>query len=202
MIAMKEEARGRRKLECLCAFCREPAPSSEEIIKRIKRLLEVNNAYAFHQLAGYYSKGDRGVPQNFVKANELYLRAGELGCAEAYCSLGYSYDTGRSVEIDKKKAKRYCELAALNGSVNARHNLGCVEGKAGNNTRAFKHFLLAARAGYKDSLDQVKVGFVHGIVTKDEYENALRAYQSRQDLMKSDDRDKARAHINDGVMRV
>ena len=63
-----------------------------------------------------------------------------------------------------------------------------------------KHFILAARAGDKDSLDVVKKRFMEGFVTKDEYANTLRAYQSRQDEMKSDERDKARAHINNGVI--
>ena len=61
-----------------------------------------------------------------------------------------------------------------------------------------KHFIIAANAGYKKSLDKVKGGYMKGCVTKDEYANTLRAYQSREDEMKSDERDKARAHINIG----
>ena len=91
--------------------------------------------------------------------------------------------------MDKKKAKHYYELAAMNGSVNARHNLGCVEGQAGNIDRACKHFILSARAGDKLSLDNVKTCFMKGIITKDEYANTLRAYQRRHDEMKSGDRD-------------
>ena len=142
------------------------------------------------------------MPQHWSKANELLLRAGELGCHKAYYNLGHSYYHGRGMEVDKKKAKYFYELAAMNGDIYARQHLGCIEGKAGNHHRAKKHFILAARSGDKDSLDNVKTGFMHGIVTKDEYENALRAYQSRQDLMKSDDRDKVWAHIKDGVMMV
>ena len=41
-------------------------------------------------------------------------------------------------------------------------------------------------------MDNVKASFVHGIVTKDEYENTLRAYHKIHDEMKSDMRDKAR----------
>ena len=93
--------------------------------------------------------------------------------------------------MDKKKAKYYYELAAINGSVEARHNLGCLEGNSGNINRAKKHYILAARAGHKQSLDMVKEGFMRGIVTKDEYANTLRAYQQQRDEMKSDDRDKA-----------
>ena len=67
-----------------------------------------------------------------------------------------------------------------------------MEGNVGNNHRAKKHFIIAAKAGFKDSLDQVKIGFMKGIITKDEYANTLRVYQQRHDEMKSDDRDKAK----------
>ena len=55
----------------------------------------------------------------------------------------------------------------MDGDVKARHNLGCMEGSAGNEHRAMKHFLLAARAGYKQSLECVKLGFLKGLVTKE-----------------------------------
>ena len=199
---MNEEARERGKIG-LCAFCREPSPrSEEEIIKRIKKLMEADNAQAFHQLAGCYEHGITGMPLDITKANELYLGAGELGCAKAYCILGSSYYNGRGVEMDKKKAKYYYELAAMNGNAQARHNLGITEGKAGNYHRAYKHFILAAKAGFKESLERVKEGFMHGVITKDEYANTLRAYQQQHDEMKSDDRDRAPAHIINGVMRL
>jgi len=54
---------------------------------------------------------------------------------------------------------------------------------------------IAAKAGSKDSLDQVKNGFMQGIVTKDEYANTLRAHQKIQDEIKSDARDKAAAQL-------
>ena len=106
------------------------------------------------------------MPQDWAKANELLLKAGELGCAEAYFRLGYSFSNGMGVETDKKKAKHYYEIAAMKGNVKARHNLGCIEGNAGNHQRAFKHFILAARAGGKNSLDRVKKGFMDGDVQK------------------------------------
>ena len=186
------EARGRGKID-LCAFCREPNPSSDdERVKRTKMLMEVNNADAFYQLAGYHLWGTWGMPQDITKAIELWLRAGQLGCAKGYYNLGNAYNGGRGVEVDKERAKYYWELAAMGGDVYARHNLGCVEKEAGNYDRAFKHFILAANAGLKLSLDKVKVGYMMGYLTKDEYANTLRAYQKIHDEMKSDDRDKAR----------
>ena len=185
-----EEARGRGK--GLCAFCRKPYLTYEEGIKQVKKLKEADNAYAFYTHGGYYAHADMGLPQDYEKANELWLRAGELGCAQAYSNLGNSYyDSGKGVEVDRKKAKHYWELAAMKGDVNARHNLGCLEEDAGDDCRAYKHFILSARAGYNKSLNVIKDGFMKGIITKDEYANTLRAHQKRHDEMKSDDRGKA-----------
>ena len=75
------------------------------------------------------------MPQNRAKANELYQKAGELGCAEACFNLGNAYDNGRGVEIDKQKARHYCEIAATHGCVHARYNLGNNEYRTGNNQR-------------------------------------------------------------------
>ena len=110
----------------MCAFCRTLRPSSEEEgIKRIMNLIEKGNADAFCTLAGCYADGIMGVPQSWAKANELLLKAGEVGCAEAYFKLGCSFHFGRGVEIDKKKAVHYYELAAaaIIGDVDARNNL-------------------------------------------------------------------------------
>ena len=131
------------------------------------------------------------MPQDFAKATELYLRAGELGCAEAYFNLGVAYYNGRGVEVNIRKSQHYYELAAMNGNVKARFNIGGMEFNAGNYHQAKKHFIIAARAGDKDSLDNVKKGYTNGIVTKDEYESTLCAYQQRHDEMKSDDRERA-----------
>ena len=181
----------------ICAFCRTLHPSSgEESVKRIMKLMEKGNADAYYMLAGYYAEGTMGMPQNRAKANELWLKSGELGCAEAYYNLGNAYDNGRGVEVDEEKAKHYWELAAMNGSVNARHNLGCSEGQAGNFLRALKHVILGARAGHEEALVAVKDGYKHGFVTKDEYANTLRAHQKSQDEMKSEARDKAEAYRN------
>jgi hypothetical protein len=189
IFAMKETG---RKNMTLCPFCKTPPPWTEaENVERIKKLMEKGNANAFFTLAGCYSKGISGVPQNWAKANELLLKAGELGSAEAYNDLGYSYYNGDGVAVDMKKAKHYYELAAMGGSVPARYNLGANEYEAGNYQRAYKHCIIAASMGDDDSLKAVKSGYMDGHVTKDQYTNTLREYQKSQDEMKSDMRDKA-----------
>ena len=181
----------------LCAYCRiPPARSAVEEVRRLKKLMEKGNADAYYQFASFYAHGIEGLPQDRAKANELFLKAGELGCADAYYNLGRSYERGMGVDIDTEKAKHYYELAAMNGDAAARHNLGILEGQTGNDQRVKKHFLLAARAGHKGSLENIKQGFMNGLVTKEEYANTLREYQKSQDEMKSEARDKARAFCN------
>ena len=131
------------------------------------------------------------MPQDRAKSKELLLKVGELGCAQAYHNLGNAYQNGSGVELDMKKAFYYYELAAMNGSVNARHNLGGIEYNSGNKVRAMKHFIMAAKAGLKFSLDMIKYGYEKGYVTKDEYANTRRAYQQQQEETTSDERNKA-----------
>ena len=187
-MAMEDIKKGKKKEEIdMCPFCRTLRPSSdEEGIERLKRQMEKGNADAIYNFAVYYARGTNGMPQDWVKANELYLKAGEFGCSMAYHNLGNSYAIGRGVEVDNEKAKHYIELAAMMGYVRARHYLGCVEEGAGNHQRAYKHFIISARAGDNESLDKVKQGFRSGYVTKDEFESTLRAYHEIQTEMKSD----------------
>ena len=178
----------------LCPFCRKPQP--EEDTKHVKKLMDKGNAYAYSILGSCYHDGVSGVqqdwhPQDYQKANELFLKAGELGCADGYFNLGQAFRFGRGVEVNNKKAKHYYELAAMNGHIDARHKLGVVEAQECNNHRAMKHFIIAAKAGRDKSLAVVLKGIMHGDVTKEEYAHTLRAYQKRQQEIKSDEREKA-----------
>ena len=99
------------------------------------------------------------------------------------------------VDVDKKKAKYYYELAAVEGFVSGRTNLAIAEGRSGNTNRAVKHFMIAVRGGSNVALDLIKQlsSVAYGYVTKDDYANALRAYQKYLDEVKSDQRDQAAA---------
>ena len=114
----------------LCPFCRTPAHDTDrELIERINNRVKGDDINAICSLGGFYRDGIRGLPQDYEKAMELWHRAGELGCATSYYSISRAYYRGEGVERDMKKAKHYCELAAIGGSVEARHNLGCLKGR-------------------------------------------------------------------------
>jgi TPR repeat protein len=172
--------------EKLCAVCKTPEEANnskgdEVYMKRLKEHADMGNAQAIFMIGLEYSREG-----NMSKAHELWLKAGKLGCSEAYSVLANSmnpindeYNEGGvnkrlGVKIDMKKAQYYYELAAIMGDVQARYFLGLLEGRATNNVdaegytfkaletkfrhreRAVKHFELAARAGHEAAMDRIK----------------------------------------------
>ena len=179
----------------LCPFCRAPAPTSDdENNRRVKKRIELGDAQAMYELGCDYSQGLHGLTQNMEKALELWHRAGELGKAAGYHNIGCEYINGEGVERDEKKAIHYWELAAMNGSALSRFNLGNSEIRAGNMNRALKHYMIAVGVGDDSSMKTIQEMYKHGYATKDDYVQALKAYQAYLDDIKSDDRDKAAAY--------
>ena len=162
-------------------------------MKREKKRVMLDDPIAIYNLGVYYFNGTHGFPQDHTKALELFHRAGKLGCADAYHTIGIAYDFGRGVEIDKEKANHYYELAAMMGNEKARHNLGLIEVHQGNMDRAIKHYTLAARSGYSNSLMAIQELYSRGHATKEDYMKALQSYQAYLGEIKSDQRDKAAA---------
>ena len=73
----------------------------------------------------------------------------------------------------------------------ARFNLGVHEWRGRRKERSAKHFVIAAKLGYDNSLETVKKGFMAGVVSKDDYAAALRGHQAAVDATKSEQRDAA-----------
>ena len=122
--------------------------SYDEYVERLKKRAEQpNDAEAIYQI-GCYNRGDRGFRQDYLKANELWLRALSL-----LITIATSYCDGEGVEMDTKKAKHYYKLAAIGGNVDARYNLGGFEGNTGNMNRAMKHWMISAGGGDDGSIE-------------------------------------------------
>ena len=175
----------------------DPDYLDEETIKRTLKRVEANDPIAIFNRGMYYREGLFGFPQDYDKALELFYRSGELGYAEAYGSIGNSYDCGYGVGVDKKKAKHYYELAAIAGSVISRHNLGVKELNAGNFERALKHHMIAVRSGDTDSLTIIKDLYSDGLSSKEDYTKALQSYRTYLQEIKNEQRDKAAAFSED-----
>ena len=173
-------------LEHRCAFCREPAPkSSEEHNKRIMdRIKKHSDPAAMTQMGKkLYNEGD------FGKSLEYYAKAAELGDVAAHFCLGNVYYQGLGVEKDEKKALPHLEQAAIGGHPDARGLLAILEEKNGRLDRAAKHLIIAANLGDDMSLKLIKALFVDGIVSKEDYADALRGYQTAVNETKSAERE-------------
>ena len=177
-----------------CALCRVPIHCSDkDMLKRYHNRMDLNDADAYLQLGLAYGNGDMDLPQDINKANELLLKAAELGSCNAHALIATAYMKGDGVEKDMSIAIRHWNLAAIGGHEVARYNLGVCEYDEGNVERSYKHFMIAARSGHDDALKEVGEGYKDGHVTKDKYMNTLRAYQVSCDDMKSKQRDIAAA---------
>ena len=173
-----------------CPFCRTPPPASDkEVIKRLEKRMEVGDDYAFFSMGNYYYAGECGLPQDSAKAIEFWRKAGKFG----HNNIGLAYYSGEGVERDAKMATHYHELAAMEGNVTARHNLGVDEYIAGNYDRALKHLLIAVRGGFTLSVKNIQRMYKNGHVVKDHYANALQSHQAYLNEIKSDQRDKVAA---------
>ena len=183
---------GNKVGEKKCPYCRTlAATSEEEAIERFKKRVDAGDAVAIYNVGGFYRDGLCGFPQDYRKALELHHR-NELGI-RSYNHIGIAYELGQGVEVDMEKANYYYKLAAMRGDVEARHNLGNNEEKAGNMDRALKHYMIAIRGGHSNSLNRIKLLYSEGHATKEGYSAALRSYQVYLDEIKSPQRDKAAA---------
>ena len=81
----------------------------------------------------------------------------------------------------------------MGGSAAARFNLGNDEWRAGNFDRALRHYMIAVKDGYTDSLIMIKQMYSKGDASKDDYTKALQSYQVYLGEIKSDQRDRAAA---------
>ena len=82
----------------------------------------------------------------------------------------------------------FLEIAAKKGNVLA-HNMLAVD----DTQKSIKHRKVAASAGYQVSMDELMANYKDNLLSKEELTHTLRAFQTSNDLMKSKDRDDARA---------
>ena len=113
-------------------------------------LAESGDPLAQVNLAQMYATG-QGVPQEPLKAIELYRLAAEQDMANAQFTLGLIYDEGRGVAQDYAEAARWYRRAAGRGVATAQFNLGVMfekgQGVPQNYALAYEWYLLAANQG-------------------------------------------------------
>ena len=187
---MRREVEG--QLNRTCLFCRSKSNLSEEECKRnLRKRVQLNDPNAMFRLGHTYK--ENGDHQSVF----AYLsKAAALGNVDSHHDLAYMYHLGQGVERDEKKEAYHLEQACIGGHPEARHNLGCVERQNKRFERALKHFMIASKQGYDESLGCVKDLYADGFASKEDYVSALRGYQAAVDAEKSEQREEAeRAYL-------
>ena len=171
-----------------CPFCKSDrtGKTDEGEIEELMKRVEVNDAGSMMVLADRYYNGEGGLHQDWTKAIELHARSAELGSSGAHAQLGSIYNQGG----DLKKAKFHYEAAAMAGHGGARNNLGDMEYRSGKRERAVKHLIIAASAGCHAAMQNLLDLFKHDLVSLDEIESTLTAYNNSCAQMRSESRDK------------
>ena len=182
-------------LKSRCPFCRMPPPLSDrESNQYCMKRIEANDPFAIRTMGAiYYNQ------QNYSSAFEYWTKATQLGDVEAQNDLAVLYMEGNGVEKDKKKEMYHLEEAAIGGHPVARYNIGMNEGRSGRLERAAKHFIIAAKSGHGESIDNLKACFMMGGVEKEDYAAALRAHQAALDATKSPHRERAEVEYSPGA---
>ena len=110
------------------------------------------------------------------RAFENLSKASELGDAAANYQMGVMYQCGEYVTMNHSKRVRHLEEAAIGGHPRARHDLGELEflkapfekGHKLAAARAAKHWMIATKLGYDESLKYLKLMCEAGDVGKEE----------------------------------
>jgi TPR repeat protein len=161
--------------------------TKEEVDKHYMERVKANDPIALCEMGRKCEEGD------FEGAFGYYTKAAALGNAVAHYNLSIMYKLGKGVEKNEKREVYHLEIAAIGGHPTARYNLGCHEWNAGRIDRSTKHFIIAAKLGYDDALEQVKENFRGGYVSKEDFEEALRGHQAALDATQSEQREEAYA---------
>ncbi len=164
-----------------CPFCRHPLPKSQaEGDKQRKKRIEANDPAAIREVGLMRRKEG-----NCKNAFECWTKAAELGDVVSHYKLACSYRDGEGVEKDKKKEVHHAEQAAIGGHTTARNDLGIIEHENGRHERAVKHWMIAAKLGLDESLENLKQYNEHGMVSKEDFAATLRAHQAAVGATKS-----------------
>ena len=180
-----------------CPFCRTPCPKGDTVkLALIRKRVDAKDPKATEYLASAYYSENNGLQQDIPRAMELWTEAARLGDLDAHCKLGWRYCNGQGVEQDVARGTLHWQHAAIQGHPESRHNLGCHEYINANRHLAVQNWMISAKMGNENSLNEIKDMFKAGLATKAQYAEALKGYQDAVEETKSPQRDEAQVIFN------
>jgi tetratricopeptide (TPR) repeat protein len=182
-----------------CPYCKTQGTNktNEKAVDELKKRVEANDASAILVLGNSYRSGLFGLQHDREKAIELWKQAAKLGSSQAHYHLG---NVEFHEEGNSKRAQIHYEAAAMAGHEAARCFLANMELDKSRKMkraesylmkeRAVKHLKIAASAGHFTAMSILLGAFKGGIVSRDELESILTAYNNSCAEMRSEARDK------------
>ena len=182
-----------RGMNDTCLFCRTALTADDaSILAKVQKRVDKGDADAIKLLGDTYYQGEHGLPKDVPRAIELWTEAAELGSANAHHDLGCAFYFGHGIEEDKPRGIQHWQQAAIKGDALGRHDLGVIELKGGKYELALQHWMISAKMGLEDSLNEIKKLFKEGHATKMQYAEALIGYRDALEEMKSPQREDAK----------
>ena len=126
------------------------------------------------ELALSYYNGTDNMPQDYLKAYDLFLEAAEAGCVQAQSYLCKMLSLGEGIDVNMAESVKWGLLAAEGGDADAQNRLGVRyyngEGVEQDYTLAAKWFLRSANAGFPKAIGNIAYlyGVGKGVTQSDE----------------------------------
>lgn len=96
---------------------------TREALAIFQRLADRNSPAGFYRLAQMVANGQGGLPEDHVKALDLYRKAAEAGHPEAQVELAGMIEAGVGVDEDPDEAAKWYEKSAQNGCAEAQYKV-------------------------------------------------------------------------------
>ena len=187
----------------VCPYCRASAPDSDEeqvynkeILQRLYDRIEIRDdrdyTIALNQLGSYYKNGERGLPQNLKKAEELYKKAYDLDYPSAawnlYCLYTNHYSDQKETEME------YLQRGEMLGDLQCTQVLIDHAYDSGNMENFARLCAKSVRLGGEDDIDDLWLCYRHNLLSKDVVATTLRANQALKDEVTTKRRDFAKRY--------
>ena len=181
-----------------CPFCRQPLVSSDdEYVRHLEVRMLQNDPIAIFSMGNALLYEDLGMSKNELKAIDCFIRAAELGSAEACCALAECFEAGTTLSDDGESSAFFFKAGAIRGDISSRSLFGLHEYRIGNHEEGIRHWKIAAEAGFQPALDILKKIFLADgqepgkeFITKEYLDKAFRICHEAQKEVESEERKK------------
>ncbi len=110
---------------------------------------------------------------NFSRAKDLYEHGAALGDSACWIGLGYMFDVGQGVEVDKQKAMRCYKAGWRSRDAVAANNIAVLYREKGDRRAMFRWFKRAAEHGDDGAYLELAKCYLEGVGVRRSLDSAV-----------------------------